>query len=145
MTGITQAYLLGAAKAQEDFSKLAWAWVGKAVQNPMTSGAVMGGLTGAMAGGQDNRLYGALAGATLGAFGGRTGVRGARTNAGFHGPAMKPVPQPQGLTNLQMQNLPILSGGLAAGGVTGGLAGGAAMNMIGLGDRPQSMYQRYYG
>ena len=139
MTALTQAYLLGAAKAQEDFSKLAWAWVGKAVQNPMTSGAVVGGLTGAMAGGQDNRMLGALAGAGLGALGGRTGMRGYTRNN-----TVSPITPGQGFSP-QTSNLIGGAGAIGTGGIAGGLAGGAAMNMIGLGDRPQSMYHRYYG
>ena len=148
MGPLNHAYSLGAALAEEDFIKGAsWARIGsglsKAVANPMAAGAGMGAVTGAMAGGQDNRFYGALAGAGLGAPGGRSSLRNYNKSYSFQGPAMKPVPAPQGLSNLQKQNLMGQSSAIATGGALGGVVGGGTMNMIGLGDRPQTMMQRY--
>jgi hypothetical protein len=142
MSPLDQAYSLGSDQAERDFAKIAWAWVGKAISNPTTSGAAMGAVTGAMAGGQDNRMLGALAGAGLGALGGRSSLRNYPKGHSFQGPAMKPGSAP-GVSNLQTQNLAGQSSAIATGGVLGGVVGGGTMNMVGLGDRPKSMVQRY--
>ena len=147
MGPLNQAYSLGAALAEEDFIKKAsWASIGsglsKAVANPMAAGAGMGAVTGAMAGGQDNRLYGALAGAGLGALGGRSSLRTFNNKPVKFKGSVYQNSAPGGLSP-QMNKLVGRASAVGMGGVLGGVVGGGTMNLVGLGDRPQTMMQRY--
>ena len=180
MTPLEHAYQEGSKRALVDFVKKASAgsWLGKAIStvgtNPAASGAFAGALTGAVSGGQDNRMWGALAGAGLGALGGAKSVGRYRSSQpAFKQKAFRPRISTKSKGRLSLQNkgrMTVKSRGkrfrpgsaqdnanVAAsspvGGAAGGLGGGLTMNMVGLGDKPPTMMPRmpipgfggYYG
>ena len=158
-TYLNLAYKAGAAQAVQDFTKESsnflnlvakYPGLGRAAEltaaNPLASRAIGGGLVGGIAGGEDNRMLGALAGAGLGA-----GSRFWAGRAG-QGAANRLVPQNMSSdqlgkylghvtpgTNLAQQ----LGGAAVVGGA--GLAGGLGMNALGLTDRPQGWFERTFG
>lgn len=178
-TNLNIAYSLGAQQAREEFTKESsnflnlvskYPQLARAAEftaaNPLASRAVGGGLMGGLAGGEDNRILGALAGAGLGAGSRFWAGRGAQSlsnrlvprNMGSEqlaelaalraGQATRQVPTIQGQigsgilgegTSLAKQ----LAGATVAGGA--GLAGGLGMNALGLTDRPESWLERTFG
>ena len=152
-TFLNDAYALGAAQAVEDFNKEANAasiglfksviknpgihqYSKHIAQNPLAYQVGGGALMGGLAGGEDNRLLGALAGA------------GAGFAAGRYAPKM-----PQMFSRLEN---PVSAAGkqynqvarnLETAGLVGasGLGAGLGMNALGLTDRPQSFMERYFG
>ena len=153
---LDQAYAAGAAKAVEDFNKEANALLGRAssglfnavsknpgiyqasqaiARNPLAYQAGGGALMGAIAGGEDNRLLGALAGAGAGLAAGRyaPGIPQMLRGAGGVGPV-----------GTQYNHV---AGNLQAAGLVGGagLGAGLGMNALGLTDRPKSFMERYFG
>ena len=165
MTPLDYAYQEGSERALVDFVKAASAgsWLGKAIStvgtNPMAAGTFMGGVTGAVTGGQDNRLWGTLAGAGLGALGGGKSVSRYRASQ----PALKPKAtristksrgslRNRGRMTVKSRDQRFRPGSaqdnanVAAssliGGAAGGVGGGLSMNMVGLGDRPPPMMSR---
>ena len=151
---LDQAYAAGAAQAVEDFNKEAnvlagvnrglFGLAGKnpgiyqasqhIARNPLAYQAGGGALMGAIAGGEDNRLLGALAGAGAGLAAGRFAPRLPEM---LRAPGIGPVTR----NNYQLaRNLE--TAGLVGGA---GLGAGLGMNALGFGDRPKSFMERYFG
>ena len=148
---LNQAYAAGAAQAVEDFNKEANA-LGRALfgavsknpgiyqasqhiaRNPLAYQAGGGALMGAVAGGEDNRLLGALAGAGAGLAAGRFAPRLPQM---LRAPGVGPA----------TRNYNQVASNLQAAGLVGGagLGAGLGMNALGLGDRPKSFMERYFG
>lgn len=153
---LDQAYVAGAAQAVEDFGKEANALLGRAssglfnavsknpgiyqasqriAQNPLAYQAGGGALMGAIAGGEDNRLLGALAGAGAGLAAGRYAPRVPQLLRRSAGPG--PIGQQYNHVARNLQ-----AAGLVGGA---GLGAGLGMNALGLTDRPKGFMERYFG
>jgi hypothetical protein len=102
--------------------------------NPLAYQAGGGAIMGGIAGGEDNRLLGALAGAGAGLAAGRFAPRV---------PQMLRAPGAGPATINYNQ----VAGNLQAAGLVGGagLGAGLGMNALGLTDRPQGFMERYFG
>ncbi len=152
---LKQAHDAGVQDALEHFGLVKEAGIGSMIsRNPALAGAGIGAASGALAGGEDNRLLGALAGGALGAGAGKwgkgfmsKGIQQAEHDRTFMGPltanrqavadtfadATKGMsPTEQGRLWDQVR----ATGAVGAAGAAG-LGGGLAMNAAGFGDQPQ--------